>query len=96
MLTAEQNQLVTSIGPATPAGEVLRHYWQPAVLAEELTGPRPAKAIELLGERLVVFRDEEGRYGLVARHCPHRGADLKYGCWRMAASGVRSTAGCSI
>ncbi len=87
MLTAEQNQLVTSIGPATPAGEVLRHYWQPAVLAEELAGPRPAKAIELLGERLVVFRDEEGRYGLVARHCPHRGADLKYG--RLEDGGLR-------
>ena len=76
MISAEQNELMTRIGPATPAGKLLRRYWQPVALADELQGPRPAKAVRLLGEELVLFRDERGRYGLLERHCPHRGADL--------------------
>ena len=57
----------------------MRRYWQPAALVEELEGPRPVKPVRLLGENLVLFRDEQGRYGLLPRHCPHRGADLAFG-----------------
>ena len=87
MLSTEQNDLITRIGPATPAGALMRRYWQPAALAVELEGNRPIKALRLLGEDLVLFRDEQGRYGLVGRSCPHRGTDLSFG--RLENGGVR-------
>ncbi len=86
MISAEQNELMTRIGPGTPAGQLLRSYWQPVALVDELEGPRPVKAVRLLGENLVLFKSE-GRYGLLERHCPHRGADLAYG--RLEDGGLR-------
>lgn len=87
MLSAEQNRLITQTGADTPGGQVLRRYWQPVALAEELEGERPVKAVRVLGEDLVAFRDESGRWGLIGRHCPHRGADLCYG--RLEDGGLR-------
>ena len=65
----------------------MRRYWQPVALSEELDGPRPVKAVRLLGQDLVLFRDEAGRLGLVDRHCCHRGADLAFG--RLENGGLR-------
>ena len=79
MMSAKENELITRIGPGTPCGKLMRRYWQPAALVDELDGPRPVKPVRLLGENLVLFRDEQGRYGLLDRHCPHRGADLAFG-----------------
>jgi phenylpropionate dioxygenase-like ring-hydroxylating dioxygenase large terminal subunit len=79
MLTAERNALITESGPGTPLGAFMRQYWQPAALVDEFTGPRPVRRVTLLGEELVLFRDDAGRYGLLDRHCAHRGADLSYG-----------------
>jgi hypothetical protein len=79
MISAAQNQLMTRSGPGTPAGKLLRLYWQPAALTEELQGPRPVKPVRLLGEDLVLFKDARGRYGLLEKHCAHRGADLGFG-----------------
>ena len=76
MLSREQNERLTRVDRAQPAGEVLRRYWQPAALADELAGERPVVPVTLLGERLVLFRDDDGELGLLDRHCPHRGADL--------------------
>src|SRR5499426_1801316 len=87
MLSQEQNDLITRIGPGTAAGALMRRYWQPAALVDELSGNRPVKALRLLGEDLVLFRDEQGRYGLLARACPHRGTDLAYG--RLEDGGLR-------
>jgi len=87
MLRAEQNNLITHIGPATPAGQLLRRYWQPAALVDELAGNRPIKPVRLLGEDLVLFRDEKGGYGLLERACPHRGTDLAFG--RLEDGGLR-------
>ena len=89
MLSAERNRLATQTGPGTPCGKLMRHYWQPAALVEELDGARRVKPVRLLGESLVAFKDETGRYGLVERHCPHRGADLAYG--RCENGGLRCT-----
>ena len=50
MLSAEQNDLITRIGPGTPAGTLMRRYWQPAALVDELAGNRPVKPVRLLGE----------------------------------------------
>ncbi len=83
----EQNQLLTRSGPGTPGGEVLRSYWQPAALAEELSGDRPVVPVHLLGEELVLFRDELDRLGLIGRFCPHRGVDLSFG--RLEDGGLR-------
>ncbi len=87
MITAEQNDLITRVGAGTPAGTLLRHYWQPVALAEELAPERPIRAVRLMGQDLVLFRDDEGRLGLIDRDCPHRGADLAYG--RLEHGGLR-------
>jgi len=87
MLSAEQNERITRTGAGRPAGALLRRYWQPAALVEEIAGNRPVKAVKLLGEDLVMFRDDRGRYGLVGRSCPHRGTDLAFG--RLEDGGLR-------
>jgi phenylpropionate dioxygenase-like ring-hydroxylating dioxygenase large terminal subunit len=87
MLSAEQNDRITRTGPDAPAGALLRRYWQPAALVDELSGNRPVKPVKLMGENLVIFRDERGRYGLISRACPHRGTDLAYG--RLEDGGLR-------
>lgn len=87
MMSQEQNDLITRIGPGTPAGKLMRKYWQPAALVEELEGARPIKPVRLLGQDLVLFRDENGRHGLIDRDCPHRGADLAFG--RLENGGLR-------
>ena len=79
MITADQNDRMTRVGPGAPAGTLLRRYWQPAALVDELEGERPVRPVRLLGEDLVLFRDERGRYGLLDRQCPHRRADLAFG-----------------
>ncbi|GAA0754752.1 aromatic ring-hydroxylating dioxygenase subunit alpha [Ideonella azotifigens] len=87
MLSAEQNEFVTRVGPGTPAGSLLRRYWQPVALTDELAGPRPVKAVRLMGQEFVLFRDEQGRHALLDRDCPHRGADLAFG--RLEDGGLR-------
>jgi len=87
MMNQEQNDLLTRVGPGSAAGAVLRLYWQPAALSEELMSARPVVPVTLLGENLVLFRDNEGKLGLIGRHCPHRGADLCYG--RREDNGLR-------
>jgi 5,5'-dehydrodivanillate O-demethylase len=67
-------------------GALLRRYWTPIGGASELDA-NPIKAVRLLGENLVLYRDLSGRYGLVDRHCPHRRADLSYG-W-VEETGIR-------
>ncbi|MBO0753386.1 MAG: Rieske 2Fe-2S domain-containing protein, partial [Bradyrhizobiaceae bacterium] len=78
MMSAEQNDMLTRVGPGTPAGNLLRRYWQPVAAVSEMTG-RWTRRVRLLGEDLVLFRDREGRIGLIAEFCPHRRASLGYG-----------------
>ncbi|CAM2157124.1 phthalate 4,5-dioxygenase [Pararobbsia alpina] len=87
MMSSQQNDLITRVGPGTPAGGLLRQYWQPVALVDELPVARPIRAVRLMGQDFVVFRDEQGRYGMLDRDCPHRGADLAAG--RLEAGGVR-------
>jgi phthalate 4,5-dioxygenase len=87
MLSVEQNDRITRVGPRTPAGTLLRRYWQPAALLDELVGNRPIKPVRLLGEELVLFRNKQGCYGLLGRGCPHRGTDLAFG--RLEDGGLR-------
>ena len=62
-------------------------HWQPAALTEELAGERPVKALTLMGEDLILYRYGDNEYGLIGRHCPHRGADLCFG--RLEDGGLR-------
>ena len=78
MLTAEQNDLLTRIGPGAPAGALMRRYWQPIAAVSEMA-ERWTMRVGLLGEALVLFRDRQGRFGLIKEACPHRGASLAYG-----------------
>src|SRR5437764_453586 len=79
MLTAEENALLTEIGPGTPAGDLMRRYWYPVATAGELSDEQPTKFVRLLGEDLVLFKDKSGNVGLIQDHCVHRGASLLYG-----------------
>lgn len=78
MLTPERQRLLTELRRGTPMGELLRRYWYP-VAAESELNERPIKGVTLLGERLVLFRDAEGRLGLLPERCPHRGTTLTQG-----------------
>lgn len=80
MLSAEDNQMLTRVGPGTPMGELMRRFWIPALLSEELpeNDGTPVR-VRLLGEDLVAFRDSLGRIGLLDEHCPHRGTSLALG-----------------
>src|SRR5262249_9819501 len=87
MISAEENNLLTQIGPGTPCGSLLRRYWQPVALAEELPeGGAPLK-VKILSEELVLFRDDQGRPGLLGLHCSHRGMYPSSG--RLGDGGLR-------
>ena len=73
----EEDDILTRVGPRTPAGEYLRRFWHPVAHSEDLKD-LPV-AIRILGEDLVIFRDLKGRIGLLMRHCAHRGTSLEYG-----------------
>lgn len=86
MLTAEQNEQLTRVGPGTPMGALMRRYWHPVAAAAELDAC-PIKRITLLGESLVLYRDRRGVFGLLAEACPHRGASLA--CGMVEQEGLR-------
>jgi 5,5'-dehydrodivanillate O-demethylase oxygenase subunit len=76
--TQEQNERLTQVGAGTPMGKLLRRYWQPIGTVAELD-TEPVRKVRLLGEDLVLFRTENGDYGLMDELCPHRGMDMQYG-----------------
>src|SRR5574341_1648252 len=88
MLTKEENELLVRTGAEAPMGRLMRRYWIPALLSEEIPEPDcPPVQVRLLGEELVAFRDSRGRIGLLGEHCMHRGTSLFYG--RNEESGLR-------
>src|SRR5919202_6261410 len=88
MLSIEENELLTRVGPGTPMGELLRRFWLPALLSDELpdNDGDPIRT-RTLGEDLVAFRDSNGKVGIVDAYCPHRRAPLFFG--RNEESGLR-------
>lgn len=78
MLSVEENAKLTCVGPGTPMGNLMRRYWHPVAATEQLE-QTPVKAVRLLGEALVLYRDKRGRLGLLAEACAHRRASLAYG-----------------
>lgn len=80
MLSREENELLTRVGPGTPMGAMLRRYWIPALLSEEIPLPDcPPVRVRLLDEDLLAFRDSKGRIGLLDEYCSHRRSSLFYG-----------------
>src|SRR5579864_6571697 len=88
MLSREDNEFLCRVGPGTPMGDLMRHYWIPAVFPADVPEPDcPPVRLRLLGEDLIAFRDTNGKVGLVANNCPHRGASLFFG--RNEEAGLR-------
>ena len=80
MLRKEQNDMLTLTGPGTPMGQLFRRYWLPVLLAEELPEREcPPVRVKILSERLLAWRDTEGRYALTDEFCAHRGVSLWFG-----------------
>ena len=78
MLSAQENEAITHVGPGTPMGELMRRYWHPIAATAEMDD-RPTKQVRLLGEDLVLYKDKSGTLGLIDRLCAHRRVDLSYG-----------------
>ena len=88
MLRAEDNKFLTESGAGTPMGELLRRFWLPVLLSEELPeSDGPPKKIVVMGEELLAFRDSRGVIGVIDQYCPHRGANLWLG--RNEECGIR-------
>jgi phenylpropionate dioxygenase-like ring-hydroxylating dioxygenase large terminal subunit len=87
MLSKEDNELLTRVGPGTPMGNLLRQYWLPVLFSYEVVADGSPERVRLLGEDLLAFRDTDGRVGMIAENCPHRGASLYFG--RNEESGLR-------
>ncbi len=80
MVSKNENALLTKTGPDTSMGGLMRRYWIPALLSQEIPdADSPPVRVRLLGEDLVAFRDSKGRVGLLDEHCSHRGTSLFYG-----------------
>lgn len=78
MLTVEQNERLTKVGPGTPMGALMRRYWHP-IAGEAEFEDRPTKRIRILGESLTLYKDKRGGYGLIGERCVHRGVNLATG-----------------
>src|ERR1700751_5312888 len=88
MTTREQNDFLTLTGPGTPMGALMRRYWIPALLSSEIPEPDgPPVRLKLLSERLLAFRDTQGRVGVMDEFCAHRGVSLWFG--RNEENGLR-------
>jgi len=80
MTTREENEMLTRVGAGTLMGELIRRYWIPAAFTHQLAErDGPPLRVRLMGENLVLFRDTDGRIGLLDEKCPHRTASLFYG-----------------
>lgn len=88
MLSVEDNEVITRVGPGTLMGNFMREYWLPAMLSSEVPEPDgdPVR-VKMLGEELIGFRDTSGQVGLITNYCPHRGTSLYLG--RNEDNGIR-------
>jgi phthalate 4,5-dioxygenase oxygenase subunit len=88
VLSKHDNDRLTRVGPGSPMGELMRRYWIPAAFSHQVAAPDCAPVrVRLMGEDLVLFRDSQGKLGLLDERCPHRTASLYYG--RNEQNGLR-------
>jgi nitrite reductase/ring-hydroxylating ferredoxin subunit len=101
MLNRQDNELICRTGPNTAMGNAMRRFWLPVVQSSDMPPPNgEPQTIEVLGERFVVWRDQQGRPGLYAEGCLHRGASMQlarsegdglrciYHGWKFAVDGT--------
>src|SRR5207244_5218414 len=93
MLTREENELLTRVERGTPAGELLRRYWQAVGVAGELTDEKPIKAVKVLGEELVLYRDKKSITVSLASTARIGRRRLPLAAWTRRESAARITAG---
>jgi nitrite reductase/ring-hydroxylating ferredoxin subunit len=87
-MTTNMTDELVRIGPGTKMGNLLRRYWVPALLISEIPEPDcPPVRVRILGEKLLAFRDSQGRAGLIEEFCTHRGVSLFLG--RNEEGGIR-------
>jgi len=80
MLSKQDNEALTQVGPGTLMGDLMRQYWLPALMATEVPQPdSPPVRLRLLGEDLIGFRTTSGKVGIIQNACPHRGASMFFG-----------------
>ncbi len=87
MTSLQDSEILTRVGPGTPMGNLMRHYWLPALKSSELKADGDPVRFMLLGEKLIAFRDTAGRVGVMDHRCPHRCASLFLG--RNEQGGIR-------
>lgn len=87
MVTQAENEMLTRVGRGTPMGELMREFWVPACMSSELAPDGDPMRLMLLGEKLIAFRDTQGRPAIFDHRCPHRGASLYFG--RNEQGGIR-------
>jgi len=87
MTTQAENEVLCRVGAGTPMGDLMRAYWIPALKSSELVADRDPVRFMLLGEKLIAFRDTQGRIGVMDHRCPHRCASLFFG--RNEEGGIR-------
>src|SRR5581483_9318169 len=79
MLTQAENDLLCRVEGASAMGQLMRRHWVPALLSEQVAAADgPPVRVQLLGEKLVAFRDSNGKLGLLGEACPHRKASLAF------------------
>src|SRR5215471_19673118 len=79
MTTRADGEILTRTSAGTLVGDLMREYWIPAAMSSELKAGGAPMRLMLLGERLVAFRDSNGRVGIMDHRCPHRCASLFFG-----------------
>src|SRR6202008_2875962 len=88
MLSREENDAVTQVGPGTPLGEMMRRYWIPVATSKQIAEKDSAPLrVRLLSEDFIAFRDSNGKVGVLDELCLHRGASLALG--RVEECGIR-------
>ncbi len=78
MLTEQENERLTQVGPGTPMGNLLRRYWHPVATLPDIEREQ-VMGVRILGEDLVLYKTRKGEMGLIQQRCPHRSASLAYG-----------------
>ncbi len=87
-MNKEMSETLTRTGPGTAMGNVMRRYWVPIISSNEISEPDgPQVRVQILGEKLLAFRDSDGKPGLISEFCSHRGVSLYFG--RNEGNGIR-------
>ena len=87
MLSTDDTELLTRVGPGTPMGNLMREYWMPLIYSWEIPPDGQQKRVRVLGENLLAWRSTGGTASFTQERCPHRGASLFYG--RNEENGLR-------